>query len=163
MQPQQNPLQQPSKDMQAKQAGFFGQYKAKPENALTTLSNELNSVSRRLRMLEEHYTNLRRKTQLMDQNMLNRVKKSSGESKTINSEISELRQMLAEINNKILLIIRELRLCAKKEEVNVLQKYLNMWEPVNFITRKEVEDIIKEVLSKKEKERSKALKTMFEE
>jgi IS1 family transposase len=163
MQPQQNTLQQPTRGIQAKQTGLFGHYKAQPENALTTLSNELNSVSRRLRMLEEHYTNLRRKTQLMDQNMLNRVKKFSTDFKTINSEISELRQMLADINNKILLIIRELRLCAKKEEVNVLQKYVSMWEPVNFITRKEVEDIIKDVLSKKEKERSKALKTMFEE
>ena len=39
--------------------------------------------------------------------------------------------------------------CAKKEHVKVLEKYINMWEPVNFVTKKDVEDIVKNMLKKK--------------
>ena len=40
---------------------------------------------------------------------------------------------------------------AKKEDVEVLQKYINLWEPVNFATRKEVEKLFSELKSEKEK------------
>ncbi len=33
--------------------------------------------------------------------------------------------------------------------IKVLEKYVNMWEPLNFVTRKEVERIVREVLEEK--------------
>lgn len=111
---------------------------------------EVNMVGRRLRVMEEQYNNLRRKIQVTDQNMLSYNKKNITEIRTVNMEMSELRRTIEDIQNNILLIIKELRLCAKKEEVNVLQKYINMWEPVNFVTRQEVERIVEEALHRRE-------------
>ncbi|MFH0978139.1 MAG: hypothetical protein V1837_02435 [Candidatus Woesearchaeota archaeon] len=111
--------------------------------------SEVTLLTRRLRILEEQYTNLRRKMQVTDQNMLSYNKKNITEIKTVNMDINELRHILDDMQNNLLLIIKEIRLCAKKEEVNVLQKYINMWAPVNFVTRREVEKIIEEMLAER--------------
>jgi hypothetical protein len=115
----------------------------------TDPAGEVLMISRRLRIIEEQYTNIRRKIQVTDQNMLSYQKKNITEIKAVNLEINELRHLIDDMQNNILLVIKELRLCAKKEEVNVLQKYINLWEPVNFVTRNEVEKIIQEILSER--------------
>lgn len=121
----------------------------KSAEAQAERGSEITMLGRRLRILEEQYTNTRRKMQVTDQNMLSYHKKSMTDVKALNLEINELRHLLDDMNNNILLIIKELKLCAKKEEVNVLQKYINMWEPVNFVTRNEIEKILEELLSER--------------
>ena len=112
---------------------------------------DASDFSRRLKILEERYNNLKSRTQLIDQNVLMNNKKQTTEFKTINSDISELKNSINNINEKINLIIKELMNTAKKVDVEVLQKYINLWEPVNFATRKEVEKLFSELKSEKEK------------
>ena len=38
---------------------------------------------------------------------------------------------------------------AKKDEVKTLQKYVTMWEPIKFVTENQVEEIVKDMISKK--------------
>ncbi|MFH1510332.1 MAG: hypothetical protein ABIF10_01470 [Candidatus Woesearchaeota archaeon] len=129
--------------------GLFGHEKKKDSSP--DILAEVNMIGRRLRVLEEQHTNLRRKMQVTDQNMLSYNKKNITEIRTVNMEINELRRTIEDVQSNILLIIKELRLCAKKEEVNVLQKYINMWEPVNFVTRLEVERIVEDSLHKRDR------------
>jgi hypothetical protein len=103
--------------------------------SMSDLAGELNNISRRLMVLEERYTNLRKKTQVTDQNMLTSGKKTMTEIQTTNSDIDELKKQLADIVDKMKIIVRELKECAKKQEVDVLNKYINIWQPINFITR----------------------------
>lgn len=147
---------------QKKGGGLFSSGEKKPAgNSQESFLTEMNNLARRLKVLEERYTNMRRKTQVTDQNMLAHNKKFMSEIKVIHSDIDELRKNMDEIDNKMLLIIRELRLCAKREELAVLQKYINLWEPVHFVTRREVEKILQELLESKKTERDKALGDMF--
>ncbi|MBS3098134.1 hypothetical protein J4209_05050 [Candidatus Woesearchaeota archaeon] len=118
---------------------------------ISDLSSGLRDIGTRLRILEERYTNLQTKTQITEQNMLSRNKLLSTEIKATNLDIHEIKRELIEIKDRILLLIKELQMCAKKEEVNVLEKYINLWEPVNFVTRNEVEDIINEISKKNQK------------
>ncbi len=128
--------------------------KKAPDPEFLMVKEESNVVARRIRVLEEQFTNLRRKTQVIDQNMISESKKSSTDIKMINSEINDIKRMLNDLETKMLLLIKELKLCAKKEDVNYLQKYVTMWEPIKFVTKKEVEMIVKdaveEALSKDE-------------
>ena len=116
---------------------------------MADLTEEIRNISRRLKVSEERYTNLRTKVELTEQNMLSRDKQISTEIKTTNVDVHELKKELAEIKERMLMLIKELQTCAKREEVKVLEKYINLWEPVNFVTRNEVEDIIKDILGKK--------------
>ncbi len=111
----------------------------------TRLTEDVSNISRRLRILEERYTNFRNRIQVTDQNMLLHSKKQTTNIKTINSDINDLKKEINDIHEKIDLIIKELNNSAKKEDVEVLQKYINLWDPMNFVTRKEIEKLIKEL------------------
>jgi hypothetical protein len=157
-----NEMSNPPMSMPEKGGSIFSSSHDKKGGLMQqNIADEVNNLGRRLKVLEERYTNLRRKTQMTDQSFLNHTKKVMSEIKLLNSEMDELRQKLDNIDNKMLLIMRELRLCAKKEEIAVLQKYINLWEPVHFVTRNEVIKILEDLLQGKKSEREKELSDMF--
>ena len=45
-------------------------------------------------------------------------------------------------------LVKELQTAAKRDEVKVLEKYINLWNPVKFVTQNEVEQIVKEMLER---------------
>jgi uncharacterized protein (DUF342 family) len=111
--------------------------------------HQINQLSRRLRVAEENYSGLRRKSQLTDQNMLKSNKELKTEIKTINSDIHDIKIELKEINEKIEQIAKEMPLFAKKNDVKVIQKYVNLWDPVRFVTPNQVKEIVKDMLNQK--------------
>ena len=104
----------------------------------------LTNVDRRLRMLEERFINLRRRTQVADQNMLKTKKDISKELKAGSEEIKEVRMQINDIKEKFRIFVNELRGYATREDFKVLEKYVNLWEPIRFVSRNEVEHLIKE-------------------
>ena len=127
----------------------FGQ-KQQQVPDVSGITSDVNALSRRLRLLEEGFTNLRRFFQVTEENIIAKNKHFSAEVKTINSDVMEIRKEIAELRDKLLLVIRELQTVARKEEVKVLEKYINLWNPIKFVTQNEVEQIINEVLDKKQ-------------
>ena len=136
--------------------GIFGKSQQPEGPDLTGMTNEVNSLSRRIRLLEESSANLRRFFQVTEENAITRNKHYSAEIKTINSDISEIRKEMQETREKLLLVIKELQSVARKEEVKVLEKYINLWNPVKFVSQNEIESIINEVIDKREEEKKKA-------
>jgi len=67
----------------------------------------------------------------------------------LTSDINELKKEVNEIKDKVLEIIKELQSGANKSDVDVLRKYIEMWEPMNFVTHNEVQEIIDEKLAQK--------------
>lgn len=125
---------------------FFGKHEETSSFQVTDLSNQINNLSRRLKMIEERYTNIRNKTQVTDQNMLEFNKEMNKTMKTSNSELLELRKDFNDLREKVKLIVKELKDTAKSDDVKLLERYINLWEPVNFVTKKDVERIIEDKL-----------------
>lgn len=119
---------------------------AEPSPELLHLMDEMNSSMRRLRVIEERYSNIQRKNQLTDQNMLANQKKVATELKSLNQELGELKEEIAKLKDTLSLVIQELKECAKKDELAVLDKYLKLWEPVRFVTQNQVERIVRDSL-----------------
>jgi len=128
-------------------AGFFSQKESKSQDL--PISEELESTINRLRVLEERYTNLQAEIRVTEENMVRRNKKEATEIKALTLDINELRKEIIDIKEKVLMIIKEVQRCAKREDVKVLEKYIGMWEPMNFVTHKEVDEIIDEKLRQK--------------
>lgn len=130
-----------------KQAGLFA---PKPKSGadlnrmVSDLAGEVNNISRRMMILEERYTTLRKKSQLTDQNFLNGGKKASTDMHTVHEQIDELKKDLDDTIEKMRIIVRELKECAKHSDVEVLQKYINLWQPLNFVTRDTVTKLVSE-------------------
>ena len=146
------PLQEPMPPPPKKHEGIlnFGHGQPPPETPdYGGITGDVNSLSRRLRLLEEGFTNMRRFFQITEENTIAKNKHYSAEIKTLASDIIEIRKELQELKDKLVMVIRELSVVARKEEVKVLEKYINLWNPVKFVTQNEVEQIINEVLDKR--------------
>ena len=113
------------------------------------LTAEVSSISRRLRILEERYSNLNKKTQVSEQNVLAVNKDLNHSIRAVGDGIVELKRELEDFRDKLKLVVLELKECAKQDEVMVLKKYIDLWELVNFPTRQEVERIMDEKLTER--------------
>lgn len=113
------------------------------------LSSQINNLSRRLRILEERYTNLRKKTQVTDQNMISANKRANDAIRNLNTDSIDITREVEDIKEKIKIIIRELKVCAKYDEVKVLERYINLWEPMRYATHAEVEAIVQKMIKEK--------------
>src|SRR3989344_583779 len=143
-------LKMPQMQMPQQKPGLF--HKNMPQQPdFGAVQEDIGNVSRRLRTMEEGFTNLRRALQVTDQNVIGKNKVFSTEIRTIASDISDMKSNINDIKEKILEMVDDLEEAAKKEEVKVLEKYINFWNPVKFVTQNEVESIVKDIL-KKEKE-----------
>jgi hypothetical protein len=116
----------------------------------------IRDLSRRMRIIEERYGSIRKSIQVNEQNMLSAGKKSNADARVINEDISELKKSIREIGEEFGQIVKELKQGAKKEEVKVLERYINLWQPMNYVTYSEMEKRIKSIVKE---EISKAGKT----
>jgi len=134
-----------------KKGGLFGAKKAAPTGpSISDVLEQINVVGTRLSLIEDRSTNLTRRVQVTDDSILKLKKRINDEIKTINSDIVEIKRTTEELTNKIDLIIKELKTRAGKEDVEAVRKYIEMWEPLNFVTREEVEKLIATVIGEKE-------------
>lgn len=129
--------------------GLFKSDHHENPQALSDLSSQVNNVARRLRLMEERYTSTRASVQVNEKNMLDGFKKTHSELRSFHDDIKGFKREINELKDTVKLIVSELKLLAKKEEVKVLERYINIWEPVNFVTQNEVERIVKRELEKK--------------
>ena len=116
----------------------------KQQEIPTQVSNQIDEILRRIRMLEERYSGLRKKTQFTEQNMLKDTKDLFEEIKVVQDTITEVKSDLAEMDEKLLKLNEEVKGTVKKTEFNVLSKYVEFWQPLNFLTREDAEKLIKE-------------------
>ena|SRR3989338_3421155 len=110
---------------------------------------DLGSFERRIRTLEESVTHLRRIVQVTEENILIKSRHTSTDIKAHSSDINELRRELHQLQEKMLLVLKEMQSLARQEDVKVLERYISLWSPVRFVTQSEVEGIVDEILIKK--------------
>ena len=93
----------------------------------------------RLRLLEERYGKVRERLILINQNMIDEFKLFTTSVETLSEEIKLLRQEMEEIKSITQSLLRASKQFADKKDVKVLEKYINVWNPMNFATQKDLE------------------------
>ena len=132
--------------------GSGGQVNKGAAFANSDVKEDITSINRRLKMLEEKYTNLRSRSQVTEQNMLHKNKNFFTEIKALNIELSEVKKEMNELKDNIMIVIKEMDSFARKENIEILRKYIDLWNPVNFVTKNDVEAIVKEVINNMRRE-----------
>ncbi len=110
--------------------------------------NTIDSTNKRLKLCEERITLLSRKVELIEQNLLNFERKINNNIKVINDELDEFRRDINEIKKVLSKMNDEMKTFAKKELVTTIQKYLDLWNPVKFVTLEELNNILNEKLKR---------------
>jgi len=133
--------------------GMFGSKAAPPPPPDSEMMDRLNAMAARVRVGEERYSELRKKMLFVEQNMLTNHKRAMTEVKALQTDVNEVKRTIQAVEDKIITIIKELRLTARKEDLQVMKRYVEMWEPVKFVSHEQVQKIIDEKLGKQEDEK----------
>ena len=96
------------------------------------------------RILESKYALMRDRMLIINQNMIEQYKKLNSEIKLINDDLKEIKRELNDLKELNRHVVTELQSFARKDNLKVLEKYINFWNPLNFVTEDEVLKIIEE-------------------
>jgi predicted RNase H-like nuclease (RuvC/YqgF family) len=135
---------QQTQQQQAPQQQAEQKKSTKYDSLFTGFNEQINNLTRRIRILEERYSNVRKKTQVTDQNMIEDVKNISTDIKLMNQDVDELKKQMNDFNEKTVLLLNEVKQSVKKHEFMQLEKYLNLWEPIQFLTYDQAVKLIKD-------------------
>lgn len=103
-------------------------------------------LTNRLRVLESKQSLFSERLLVINQNMIEEYKRLMKEIKAIDLEINDIKKDLNNLKNILKHLTEEASTFAKKDSLKVLEKYINLWNPLNFVTEKDVENIIKRIL-----------------
>jgi hypothetical protein len=138
------------------QKGLFGSKAPAPMPDVSDIRADINNVNTRVRLSEERYNDLRKKLQFLEQSDLTFQKKVLGEIKMVQADVTALKRDLGETKNRLVLLIKELQLTAKQSDIQTLQKYMDMWQPVKWVQADQVVKIVREELEKLAEEEPKS-------
>jgi len=102
----------------------------------------INELNTRIRILEGKYTVTRERMLLINQNMIDHYKILTTEIRSINEELREIKESLELIKETTRNMVKEMSFFARKEQMKVLEKYINMWNPLNFVTEEQVLEML---------------------
>ena len=109
-------------------------------------SFELNS---RIRSVEGRYNLLAERLLIINHNLIEQYKKTMKEIQLINSDLSEIKHDLNTTKEVINNIVKELENFASKNNVKVIEKYIDLLNPLNFVTEEQLNKVLDEKLRKR--------------
>lgn len=106
----------------------------------------VNELANRLRILESKQNLFSEKLLVMNQNMVEEYKRVSKDLKAFHSQMKDLEKDLANVKNIVKHLTEETGQFARQSDVKALEKYINIWDPLQFVTEKEVQKLISAAL-----------------
>jgi predicted nucleic acid-binding Zn-ribbon protein len=126
------------------QKGFFSQKPATNNEPDPRILDEIGQVTRRVKLLESTIETLRSTIQSLEQNFVREQKESRRDIKVLEEENNELKDSVRTTRDTMKLIVQDIRDLANKQDVEIIKRYLDMWNPVHFITREQMEKRLEE-------------------
>jgi len=137
-----NPLPQPQ--------GFqmpFGQQAKPASTASSEVIEHVSNLASRVRLVEERIDTLREHIEIIDDSLVEKHKAVISELREVENSVRSARGDIEELKSLVERLAKRLEELASREEVKILERYVSMWQPMNFVTRTEVAAVVKSVLS----------------
>lgn len=112
-----------------------------------TLS-QISDAIRRIRLVEESLHNIRRKSDVSEQTMFEHNKNLRKDVALLYQEVDELKQKIKLFSQQMAKLIGELQLMTPKEKFDTLQKYVDFWAPIKFVTYDQVSRLVAQEVEK---------------
>lgn len=108
--------------------------------------------------LETKVNNLLREVDLIKNDFIKKSNNYRKEIKSLSEELLEVKHAQEKTSQKMELMIKELKRTAGLEEVETLKKYIEFWNPLTFVTQKDLQRALesrKETNNLSEKDKNK--------
>ena len=118
------------------------EYQQDPVSALLSeFSTRLNEIEEKQRLIKDRILLVGENLIFTKEEYLKQEFETKRQLKQINSDISSLKQLMRRV-------VYELPNLAKKSELEILERQVKIFQPLEFARIKDVKDIVKEELSK---------------
>ena len=114
-------------------------------------SNVVSDINSKFRNLESKNNMLAENLLAVNQNTIEEYKRIYKEIEIINTDIKGLREDLFNLKQTLKGFLNEVDFFAKKNDIKVLEKYINLWNPIEFVKENDVDKLIEEKLNKMKK------------
>jgi predicted RNase H-like nuclease (RuvC/YqgF family) len=122
-------------------SSIFGDSKDEHSEAFTkidTHSKAILIVTQRQKDLESKLDLVSEKIELLDHNSISNIKKINSDIKSLRTDMRDLTTDLEELKSFNSKVKKQLSLMTTKDEVKKLEKYIDLWNPMTFVTRQEL-------------------------
>ena len=129
---------------------IFGDSKDENKEAFTkidTHSKAILVVTQRQKDLESKIDLIGEKIELLDHNSISTIKKLNSDIKSLRTDMRDLTGDLDNLKLFNSKVKKQLSLMTTKDEVKKLEKYIDLWNPMSFVTRPELDKHREETVS----------------
>ncbi len=98
----------------------------------------LADLNARIRSLENKYNTLTERLLVVNQNMIYEYKKLMKELKEIAQTTTKTKIDMATTQETVRDVVKEMSIFAKKDQIKVLEKYMDLLNIMNFVTEEEL-------------------------
>lgn len=99
----------------------------------------ISSLATSIRVVEDRYGTLRKKLQMTDDELIEAQQSFEQERKVLDDQIVECKERIRELEDEVSEMKEEIRKAVQKRDFRYLKKYVEFWDPSQFITRDEAE------------------------
>jgi hypothetical protein len=111
-----------------------------------SVAGQVGEFSSRIRLVEQRVENLRRHLELIDSSLIEKHKTVVAEIRDVQDGMRSLRADIEFTKDLAERVAKRLEDLASREEVKVLQRYVEYWQPLSFVTRSEVRSLVENIL-----------------
>ena len=131
----------------------FGTKKSTDKKATKPAEQEFTTAKLYLwiKSLESKINNLQREVTMLKDGFTKKNNETKKELKTVNEDVIQAKREKEKISEKLDLIVKELKKTAGIEEVMTLKKYLEFWNPMNFVTQADLQRVVETKIKELEK------------
>lgn len=107
------------------------------------------SIQRRIRLVEERFEGLSKRVEVLEQNDLSHFRRIKKQISDLEKDIGFVKSTIKDLNDTIKMMIEEFKGFAKKGDVSEVQKYVELFNPLKFVTEDEVNAVVERKLDEK--------------
>ena len=108
------------------------------DSNILAFRSSLTDVSSRLKILEERYNTLRKTIGLTEKNAIDVEKKNFSEFQILSENLLSIKKTIHEFSEQLTSLESEINNFVPRKDFKILERYLNFWQPMDFVTRDEV-------------------------
>lgn len=109
------------------------------------VADQTGVLATRVKLAEGRYVNLQKRNRLTEEALLAFEKDARTQLRVLTQQVVELRRKVGDINQKMDAMVGELNSVVQKQELVVVERYLDLWQPMQFVTREEARRMIRDM------------------
>ena len=105
--------------------------KVSPEGSGNVLG-VIAKLNRRLSLIENRVDNVRDQVELIETNLVDKHKSATSGLSELNNKIKDFNSKIIDLKNENMRLSSQLSNFATKQDVQVLERYINFWNPLDI-------------------------------